>query len=366
MDIDQAPEPEEGIGNAHDNEVPDPYPWRSFTEAALSLFFETSGISEATFSSLLEIISHESFKKEDIPPNVSALKVTALDIIKINIDRRSRLARVESIAFDSSIQDLVLRAASKRTTHRCRICTVDKADLSNPQVASEAPRRTKANTNIIIAGMSEMGVVEWKRQETETGTLFSQNNQLFSDDIVIEPHIQTRIDHFHQDALGVGRLQISLIWGNIKTQLQQFLSDLIVAIDRPHWLKQLPDVYHLACATGCEVLHLIQMWPIIARDVMCCPEAFTAASVEYIGRNTCRLVTKANILLSGYLSLIRSASLTDDEARQHQVEICDHHKLFERIWKADVANRANIHGYHTREQTDVLVHPMIGDCNCFE
>ncbi|KAJ8375490.1 hypothetical protein SKAU_G00060700 [Synaphobranchus kaupii] len=74
MDIDQAPEPEEGIGNAHDNEVPDPYPWRSFTEAALSLFFETSGISEATFSSLLEIISHESFKKEDVPPNVSALK----------------------------------------------------------------------------------------------------------------------------------------------------------------------------------------------------------------------------------------------------------------------------------------------------
>ncbi|KAJ8341965.1 hypothetical protein SKAU_G00342560 [Synaphobranchus kaupii] len=186
-----------------------------------------------------------------------------------------------------------------KVTGRCRICTVDKANLSNPQVASEAPRRTKANTNIIIAGMSEMGVVERKRQETETGTLFSQNNQLFSDDIVIEPHIQ--------------------------------------------------------------------MWPIIARVVMCCPEAFTAASVEYIGRNTCRLVTKANILLSEYLSLIRSASLTNDEARQLQVEICDHHKLFERIWKADVANHANIHcGYHTREQTDVLGHPMIGDCNRFE
>ncbi|KAJ8375489.1 hypothetical protein SKAU_G00060690 [Synaphobranchus kaupii] len=158
---------------------------------------------------------------------------------------------------------------SSTANKRCRICTVDKADLSNPQVASEAPRRTKANTNIIIAGMSEMGVVERKRQETETGTLFSQNNQLFSDDIVIEPHIQTRIDYFHLDALGT--------------------------------------------------------------------------------------------------TLAQAASLTDDEARQLQVEICDHHKLFERIWKADVANRANIHyGYHTREQTDVLGHPMIGDCNRFE
>ncbi|XP_049448355.1 uncharacterized protein LOC125898563 [Epinephelus fuscoguttatus] len=123
---------------------------------------------------------------------------------------------------------------SSTANKRCRFCTVDKADLSNPQVASEAPRRTKANTNNIIAAMSEMGVVERKQHETETGTLYSPNNQLFSDGIVIEPHIQTRIDHFHLDALGVGRLQISLIWGNVKTQVQQFLSDLIVAIDRPH------------------------------------------------------------------------------------------------------------------------------------
>lgn len=76
---------------------------------------------------------------------------------------------------------------------RCRFCTVDKADLSNPQVASEAPRRTKANTNNIIAAMSEMGVVERKQHETETGTLYSPNNQLFSDGIVIEPHIQVNV-----------------------------------------------------------------------------------------------------------------------------------------------------------------------------
>lgn len=43
---------------------------------------------------------------------------------------------------------------------RCRIYTVDKADLSNPQAASEAPRRTKASTNNIITAMSELGVVE--------------------------------------------------------------------------------------------------------------------------------------------------------------------------------------------------------------
>lgn len=145
---------------------------------------------------------------------------------------------------------------------------------------------------------------------------------------------------------------------------------------------------------------------------MCCPEAFTVASVDYIGRNTCRQINKANILLSEYISMIRSASLTQDEGKQLQVKICDHHKLFERvsflllffftgfciktvwfdyitaistpmqtfaelstfwfhmffkIWKAEVANRANIHcGYHIGEQIDVLGHPMIGDCNRFE
>lgn len=53
----------------------DLYPFNSFTEASLSLFFETSGISESNFSSLLEILSHDSFKKEDVPPNVSVFKV---------------------------------------------------------------------------------------------------------------------------------------------------------------------------------------------------------------------------------------------------------------------------------------------------
>lgn len=43
--------------------------------AALSLFFETSCISESGFSSLLEILSPDSFKKEDIPPNVSVFKL---------------------------------------------------------------------------------------------------------------------------------------------------------------------------------------------------------------------------------------------------------------------------------------------------
>lgn len=55
--------------------------------------------------------------------------------------------------------------------------------------------------------------------------------------------LQTRIDHFHLDGLGVGRLQISLIWGNIKAPVQQFISDLTVAIDRPHWLKQVIHSY---------------------------------------------------------------------------------------------------------------------------
>lgn len=41
--------------------------------------------------------------------------------------------------------------------------------------------------------MSEMGVVERKQRETETGTLYSPNNQLFSDNIVIEPHIQVNV-----------------------------------------------------------------------------------------------------------------------------------------------------------------------------
>lgn len=41
--------------------------------------------------------------------------------------------------------------------------------------------------------MSEMGVVERKARETETGTLFSPHNQLFSDDVVIEPHIQVNV-----------------------------------------------------------------------------------------------------------------------------------------------------------------------------
>lgn len=52
---------------------------------------------------------HESklFGMQSICTNVG--KVAALDIVKINIDRRPRLARVESIAFDRSIQDLVLR-----------------------------------------------------------------------------------------------------------------------------------------------------------------------------------------------------------------------------------------------------------------
>ncbi|KAL0984634.1 hypothetical protein UPYG_G00144480 [Umbra pygmaea] len=156
--------------------------------------------------------------------------------------------------------------------------------------------------------MSEMGVVERKAKETETGTLFTPHNQLFSNDILIEPHIQTRIDHFHLDALGVGRLQISLLWGNLKTQVQQYLSNLIVAFDKPHWVKQLPDLQNLASATGIE-----------------------------------------------------------DDAKHLQVKICDHHKLFVKIWKAEVANRGNIHcGYHTGEQIDVLGHPMIGDCNRFE
>lgn len=54
---------------------------------------------------------------------------------------------------------------------------VDKADFSNPQAASEAHRRTKANTaHIIITAMSEMGVVE--RKHHETGTLYSPDNQL--------------------------------------------------------------------------------------------------------------------------------------------------------------------------------------------
>ncbi|XP_049437031.1 uncharacterized protein LOC125891665 isoform X2 [Epinephelus fuscoguttatus] len=176
IDIEEAPEPE-GIDDA-ENEMVDLYPFNSFTEASLSLFFETSGISESNFSSLLEILSHDSFKKEDVPPNVSVFKirknlpkvpisvhgddshfyhfnmektvdnilknnmhmakmtfvpvtdchrdafnsrlfhqsklfciqsvktnvgkVTALDIIRINTDRRAQLARVESIAFDSS------------------------------------------------------------------------------------------------------------------------------------------------------------------------------------------------------------------------------------------------------------------------
>ncbi|KAJ8375601.1 hypothetical protein SKAU_G00061810 [Synaphobranchus kaupii] len=65
--------------------------------------------------------------------------------------------------------------------------------------------------------------------------------------------------------------------------------------------------------------------------------------------------------------MIRSASLIQDEGKQLQVKICDHHKLFERRWKAEVANPANIHcGYHTEEQMDVLGHPVIGDCNRFE
>lgn len=55
------------------------------------------------------------------------------------------------------------------------------------------------------------------------------------------------------------------------------------------------------------------------------------ASVDYIGRNTCRQINKANILLSKYISIIRSASLTQDEGKQLQVKICDHHKLFERV-----------------------------------
>lgn len=42
-------------------------------------------------------------------PNYIYFQVTALDIIKINMDRRARLARVESIAFDSSERNLVLR-----------------------------------------------------------------------------------------------------------------------------------------------------------------------------------------------------------------------------------------------------------------
>lgn len=76
---------------------------------------------------------------------------------------------------------------------RCRICTVDKADLANPQVASAVPRRTKTNTNEIINAMSEMGVVERKQHETETGTLYSPDNKLFSNEIIIEPHIQVNI-----------------------------------------------------------------------------------------------------------------------------------------------------------------------------
>lgn len=67
---------------------------------------------------------------------------------------------------------------------------MDKAVLSSEQAANQSPRRTKANTNAIITAMSEMGVVERKAKETETGTLFNPGNQLFTDEIMIEPHIQ--------------------------------------------------------------------------------------------------------------------------------------------------------------------------------
>lgn len=75
---------------------------------------------------------HESklFGMQSICTNVG--KVTALDIVKINIDRRPRLVRVESIAFDRSIQDLVLR---------CRILFRGLEMRNHQQFHSQTPVR---------------------------------------------------------------------------------------------------------------------------------------------------------------------------------------------------------------------------------
>ena len=52
-------------------------PWGNFTEGALHMFFEESGISEQAMSSLLAILHHKEFKVHDVPSSVYKIKVRA-------------------------------------------------------------------------------------------------------------------------------------------------------------------------------------------------------------------------------------------------------------------------------------------------
>ncbi|CAC5401075.1 unnamed protein product [Mytilus coruscus] len=252
---------------------------------------------------------------------------------------------------------------------RCRFCSISKeflcyADAADPEATE---RRTKERTMETIVEMTTMSDQEKNRCQTETGVLMKQN-PLFEKEIFFEPHIQVRIDHFHLDLLGVSRLQIGLILENVRASTKDYLQAYTSVIDLPSWFVKLPELKHISTATGQEIAELVQLWPVICRNVM---------TVDLFGRNAkaffeSNRVTdvhlhKHNQLLAEYLSMIYSTSITRNQVERLHDTIRRHHMLMKEIWGEDICNRGNIHcGFHSKQDTILMGHPKIPDCNRFE
>lgn len=97
---------------------------------------------------------------------------------------------------------------------------------------------------------------------------------------------------------------------------------------------KLPELKHISTATGQEIAELVQLWPVICRNVM---------TVDLFGRNAkayfeSNRVTdvhlhKHNQLLAEYLSMIYSTSITRNQVERLHDTIQRHHMLMKEVFK---------------------------------